>query len=162
MEFRIEKEPVISVTGLSIDATNKDGKNFTDIPAFWEQVMGDGRLALLGTRAAGSRLGVVGVCYEFDMTTGLFKYAIAIETPKDFSGLPDGCITIEVPASTWAKFTARGPLHPNLQDTVKRIFSEWFPSSGREHAGTAEIEYYSDNPDCNSADYWCEYWVPLK
>jgi len=49
------------------------------------------------------------------------------------------------PASTWAKFTSRGPLRPKFQETIKRIWSEWFPNSGREHAGTPEIEYYGTN-----------------
>jgi AraC family transcriptional regulator len=61
-----------------------------------------------------------------------------------------------------AKVTSRGPLRANFQDTIKRIYSEWFPSSGREHAGTAEIEYYPDLPDAEALDYWCEYWVPIR
>lgn len=162
MEFRIEKGEPIKLTGLSIDTSNKDGSNFTDVPGFWDKVMADGRFAALCKKSMGTKLGVVGVCYDFDMKEGLFRYAIAIERPSDRSGLPEGCADIDIPASTWAKFTSRGPLRPNFQETVKRIFSEWFPSSGREHAGTAEIEYYTDHPDPNAADYSCEYWVPLK
>jgi AraC family transcriptional regulator len=96
------------------------------------------------------------------MEDGTFTYSIALETPADRSKLPEGCEDFAVPASTWAKFTSRGPLRPNFQNTIKRIWSEWFPSSGREHAGTAEIEYYGTNCDPDAADYWCEYWVPLK
>ncbi|MDX9784802.1 MAG: GyrI-like domain-containing protein, partial [Spirochaetia bacterium] len=68
---------------------------------------------------------------------------------------------IAVPVSTWAKFTSRGPLSKNFQDVIKRIYSEWFPASGREHSDTPELEYYPDLPDTEAHDYWCEYWVPL-
>lgn len=162
MEYRIEKSKAYELTGLSLKANSQDGSNFKDVPAFWDTVMKDGRFAALCKKAAGSTLGVCGVCHSFDMRSGTFTYTIAIERPKDRTGLPEGCEDIVVPASTWAKFTSRGPLHPNFQDTIKRIFSEWFPASGREHAGTAELEFYPDLPDTGAADYWCEYWAPLK
>jgi AraC family transcriptional regulator len=162
MEFRIEKSPAYRLTGLDLHASNAGGKNLSDVPAFWDRVMADGRFEALCKAAGDSHLNVCGVCRDFDMKAGTFIYSIAIETPADRSLLPSGCVDFVVPASTWAKFTSRGPLRPNLQETMKRIFSEWFPSSGREHAGTAEIEYYPHLPECQAADYWCEYWVPLK
>lgn len=43
----------------------------------------------------------------------------------------------------------------------KQIFSEWFPSSGYKHAGTPELEVYSDeNP--SSPDLYSEIWIPVK
>lgn len=162
MEYRIEKGEAVSLIGYSINVINRDGNNFRIIPAFWDEIMKDGRWNALCTKASGSRLGVVGVCHSADPKTCDFIYSIAIETPAETSGLPDGLEPVEVPASTWAKFTSRGPLAPNFQDTIKRIYSEWFPASGREHAGTAEVEYYGTHPDPSAEDYWCEYWVPLK
>jgi AraC family transcriptional regulator len=162
MEYRIEQEREFRVTGLSLRANSQDGSNLTEIPGFWDTLMADGRCDALCAKGAGSRLGVCGVCHSFDMNTGRFVYAVAIETPESVQGLPRDCEQFLVPASTWAKFTCRGPLHPNLHETIQRIFSEWFPSSGREHAGTAEIEFYPPGLDTNSPDYWCEYWVPLK
>jgi len=162
MEYRIEKKGEYRMTGLSTSQNSLDGSNFINIPEFWDQIMEDGRCDMLWKKASGSKLGVVGVCYDHDMKTGIFSYAIAIETPADRSGLPEGCIDIIVPESTWAIFTSRGSLVENFQNTIKRIYTEWFPASGREHAGTAEIEYYGTGPDPKAQDYWCEYWVPLK
>ena len=163
VEYRIEKGPEYKLTGLSIRTSGSDGTNFKVIPAFWTQTMKDGRFeALCKKAAAGNKLGVCGVCHSCDDKTGDFTYSIAIETPSDRSGLPAGCEDISIPASTWAKFTSRGPLSKNFQDVIKRIYSEWFPASGREHAGTPEIEYYPDLPNMEADDYWCEYWVPLK
>jgi AraC family transcriptional regulator len=95
------------------------------------------------------------------MDAGEFTYSIAINRPADLAGLPEGSEVFTVPASTWAKFTSRGPIRPNLQETCKRIFSEWLPASDWEHAGTPEMEYYPDG-DPHAQDYYCEYWVPLK
>lgn len=162
MEYRIESGAAIKMTGLVMRANGKDGSNYVEIPAFWDAVMQDGRFMQLCKKAEGSKLGVAGVCLDFDERDGLFSYAIAIEAPANRDGLPEGCTDFEVPASTWAKFTSRGPLRPNLQETLKRIWSEWFPTSGREHAGTAEIEYYPPLPDPRASDYWCEYWIPIK
>ena len=162
MEYRIEQTGEIRMTGLSRRFNSLDGSNFKEIPLFWEEVMKTDVCDRLWKASKQESLGVVGVCYDHDMKTGEFSYAIAIETPEDLTLLPEGCVDILVPASTWAKFTSRGPLHPNFQETIKRIYSEWFPASGREHAGTHEIEYYGTHPDSASPDYWAEYWVPLK
>lgn len=95
------------------------------------------------------------------MSSGEFTHSIAIDKPADMDGMPKPCEIFTIPASTWGKFTSRGPMRPNFQDTIKRIFSEWMPASEWEHSGTPEIEYYPDG-DPESQDYWCEYWVPLK
>jgi len=162
MEYRIEKGPEYKLIGISIRTRASDGTSFKVIPAFWTQAMKDGRFQALCGKAAGSSVGVCGVCHSCDDATGDFTYSIAIEAPSDPSGLPAGCEEILVPASTWAKFTSRGPLSKNFQDVIRRIYSEWFPASGREPAGTPEIEFYPDLPDMEADDYWCEYWVPLK
>jgi AraC family transcriptional regulator len=162
MEYRIEKKRAYKLTGLMIRQNCSDGTNWIDIPAFWDTTMANGSCDKLRIKAGRSELGVVGVCYDHEAKSGDFSYAIAIETPEDRTGLPAGCVDIEVPESTWAIFTSRGPLAENFQNVIKRIFSEWFPSSGREHAGTAELEFYNAHPDPKASDYKCEYWVPLK
>jgi AraC family transcriptional regulator len=124
--------------------------------------MANGSFERLRTMAQDSPLGVVGVCYGHDIDSGAFSYAIAIESPAGRSVPQKGMTEITVPESAWAIFTSHGPMVPNYQTMIKRIFSEWFPSSGREHAGTAEIEFYNAHPDPKAADYRCEYWVPLK
>lgn len=161
MEFRIEKKGEYRLTGLGLKVNNLDGTNFKEIPEFWDRVEADGRFKALCAKA-GPNLGIVGVCHGFDMKSGDFVYSIAIETPADRTGLPEECEDFVVPASTWAKFVSRGPLRPNFQNTIKQIYSEWLPTSGRELAGTAEVEYYPDLPDSQESDYWCEYWIPLR
>jgi len=162
MEYRIEEGPAFTLAGISIRVKTKEGSNFIDVAGFWDKVTTDGRWKALCTRADFKRLGVCGVSRDFDMAAGLFTYTIAINTPADMDGLPEGIEHFDVPASTWGKFTCRGPLRPNLQNTIKRVFSEWLPASDWEHAGTAEIEYFSPMGSSDSPDYWSEYWVPLR
>jgi AraC family transcriptional regulator len=160
MEYRIEKGPALELAGVGVEVGTKNGENFSAVPAFWDGVMADGRFKALIAKARPGGIGVCGVCRDFDMPLGTFTYSIAIDAPADMAGMPPGSERFVVPASTWGKFTSRGPLRPNYQEMVKRIFSEWMPASEWEHAGTAEIEFYPEG-DPSSADYWCEYWVPL-
>ena len=44
---------------------------------------------------------------------------------------------------------------------MQRIFSEWFPSSGWEHADRPELEIYSSG-DIRGANYYSEVWIPLQ
>jgi AraC family transcriptional regulator len=162
MEYRIEKGKALRLCGFSLRTSGVNGTSFKEIPEFWNQLMRDGRYAALCTAAAGSSVGMCGVCHSCDDASGEFTYSVAIETAASLDSLPKGCVELFVPASTWAKFTSRGPLSKSFQPLIKRIYAEWLPASGREHAGTPEIEFYPDSPDMEAADYWCEYWIPLK
>lgn len=162
MEYRIETKPAFQLTGVSIRTTTQDGRSFQEIPALWTQSMNDGRFATLRALVpVGSAIGVAGVCAEFDMPSGAFTYLIAIETPADRAALPTGCRDIAVPAGTWGIFEARGPLPSSIQEVTQRIFGEWFPSSGWEHADAPELEIYSSG-DNQAADFYCEVWMPLQ
>jgi len=44
---------------------------------------------------------------------------------------------------------------------MRRIFNEWFPSSGWEHTDTPRLEVYSKG-DIRDADYSMEIWIPLR
>ena len=161
MEYRIEEGPELRLAGIGIKVGTKEGENFTIVPAFWDEIMRDGRFKALAAKADLSRFAISAVCHRFDMATGTFIYSIAIDEPESMEGMPAGSEAFTVPASTWGKFTSRGPIRPNFQDMIKRIFSEWLPASDWEHAGSDEIEYYPEG-DTESPDYWCEYWIPLK
>ena len=161
MEYRIETGPGLELAGISISATSQDGSNFALVPAFWDEIMRDGRFKALLAKMDPKGMALCGVCRDFDMQSGEFTYSVAIDRPASMEGMPALSEIFKVPASTWGKFTSRGPLRPNLQETIKRIFSEWMPASEWEHAGPAEIEFYP-GADSQSQDYWCEYWVPLK
>ena len=88
-----------------------------------------------------------------------FTYMIAVESDR----APESgeFVAKTIPASTWAVFTSVGPMPRAIQEVWERIFHEWFPATGYEHAGTAELEVYPPG-DGGAADYRCEVWIPVK
>lgn len=162
MEYRIESKPTFQLTGLPLRTSTREGQSNRDIPALWERRTQDGTVAALAALVpAGNAIGVVGVCAEFDMKSGEFSYFIAIQTPTDRSALPAGCRDVAVPAATWGIFEVRGPLPESIQGVIQRIFGEWFPSSGWEHADGPELEVYTDG-NTRSPGYYSEVWIPLR
>ncbi|MGG6310848.1 AraC family transcriptional regulator [Paenibacillus macerans] len=67
---------------------------------------------------------------------------------------------LEVPASTWAVFTAVGPFPETLQNVWGRIYAEWFPSASYELAEGPEI-LWNESPDTALPDYKSEIWIPV-
>ncbi len=70
-------------------------------------------------------------------------------------------LNLEIPASKWAIFEVHGAMPDAMPKVWKQIFSEWFPSTGYECAGTPELEVYSDGDPFNE-NYYSEIWIPLK
>ncbi|MCP4627432.1 MAG: hypothetical protein GY850_28550, partial [bacterium] len=86
-------------------------------------------------------------------------YAIAVE--KNEISVPVGFEVIHIPAQTYAVFDAYGPMPPTHWNMIKRIYGEWFPSTGYEHTGTPDIEVYPASD--GEGDNWpCFIWVPVK
>ncbi|MHA7767717.1 AraC family transcriptional regulator [Bacillus atrophaeus] len=53
------------------------------------------------------------------------------------------------------------PLPGAVQQTWDRIFSEWFPSTGYEHAEAPELEVYPASRDIHASDQRTEIWIPV-
>jgi AraC family transcriptional regulator len=163
MNYRIEHHEQITMIGLPLRTNTVDGKNTMDIPAFWRKVKEDGTMdALCRAMPTGSKLGMLGVCADdYDEKTKEFTYLVAIESPANRSKLPQGCREIKAPAGTWAIFESTGPMPTSIQKVWKRIFQEWFPTSGYEHGPGPQLEVYPEG-DSSSPDYYCEVWIPVK
>ena len=65
-----------------------------------------------------------------------------------------------MPAHQWVAFESVGSMPDAIQDVWKRIYTEWFPQSGYEHAEGPELEWYSMG-DMQSDDYLSEVWIPV-
>ena len=162
MDYRIETKPAFNLTGVPIRTKTTEGQCMREIPAFWQRSMQDGTFAKLQALVpSGSAIGVAGVSGEADMKNQEFSYFIAIETPADRAGLPDGARDLTVPAATWGVFESHGPIPEAIQGVMQRIYGEWFPSSGWEHAEAPELEIYSAG-DIRDPNYYSEIWMPLQ
>jgi AraC family transcriptional regulator len=101
---------------------------------------------------------MLGVCVDFEPDKEQLSYMIAIEDKNNSK--ETGFETRKVPAATWAVFTSVGPLPHAIQKVWQRIFQEWFPATGFEHAAAPELEVYLPG-DPSAQDYKCEVWVPI-
>lgn len=150
MEYRIEQKKHFSIVGIKERFSNIDGlgesigKMWTETP---QEVIG--QIAELGNGLVGVYSGM----YE-DNTT---DYYIASITDKD---APDSLCELDIQAHTWVIFEITGPMPTAMAEVWGRIFTEWFPTSGYEHAQAPEVEWYS-NGDLTAPDYKSEIWIPI-
>lgn len=155
MEYKIVKKEEMRFIGIERTFTTIDGSNYVEIPKMWKEVTQKDIFTKL--LKLSDEMCVVGVCHSFNNDTSEFKYMIGIRNiDKQIEGLQE----VLVEPATYAIFKSVGPLPSAFQETIKRVYSEWFPSNNYEHAGKPDLEVYSDG-DSNSADYECEMWIPI-
>ena len=164
MDCRIVQKPAFDVIGRSRIFAEASEKNLAAIPRFWDEFMNsksDARI-LAGLTEDGPSPTVTG-----SQSLGVsmcragaeeFTYAIGMEAkpgtaPEDFE-------IIHIPAARWAIFDSIGPMPGAIQDVTKRIFSDWFPSTGYAHP-EYELEVYLPG-DPSSDDYHCELWIHVN
>lgn len=158
MNYKIVEKESFTVVGKQRKMSSTDGANFKQVPEFWYECMNDGSYEWMCSKAG--KLGVLGISMDLqNFAEGSFTYMIGIEQIKD--ALPKGYTSVNIPASTWAIFEAVGPLPGALHDTVRRIFSEWFPATGYQHDCAPEMDVLPIG-DITSPDYRCEIWIPVK
>lgn len=156
MDYRIEEKRAFTVIGKSIEVSCVDGEQFRQIPKFWDECHANGTVAKLGSM--GPDANVLGVILDMQPNHEAFTYMIASEGSP--SAGAEGFSQRTIPAFTWAVFTSVGPMPGAIQSVIQRIYQEWFPATGYEHAGGPELEVYPPG-NVTAADYTCEYWVPI-
>lgn len=156
MKYRIQEKEAFKVMGVERRISTVDGQNRVKIPQFWNEIWEMPQVEEMTKKV--SELGFLGICADLDEEQSAFTYMIAVEASETV----DQDLTIrEIPAQTWAVFESRGPLPKAIQGVLDRIFSEWFPSTGYEHANAPELEIYPEG-DTGAEDYSCEVWIPIK
>ena len=161
MDYRIVDKPAFKVIGRGIRVSAKDGENNKRIPEFWWECYQNGfsaELEKLADKDAVTGESKLGVCLEQGPAPDEFTYIIGIENTK--GTIPDGFTEKEIPAATWAIFESVGPMPDAIQDLNKRIYSEWFPTTGYERAGEFDMEVYPSG-DTDDGKYRCEVWIPV-
>ena len=156
MKYRIEKMDGFRLAGISREITTNNGENFTLIPKMWDEINSDGTCEKIVNLNGRKEEVMYGVCYDFHFDEERFRYMVAIN-PEDH--IPEDYEVIEVPAFTWVKFECNGVR--GIQETFKRMNTEWFMTSGYEHEEGPEIEMYPSG-DVDAQDYACEVWVPIR
>ncbi len=157
MNYKIVEKSGYKVVGKSMKVTTVNGQNLKQIPEFWKACYQDGTIEKICD--ANPSKSMLGICMnDFDDEMKTFTYVIGVEQ-GDKKG--EDLESFEIPASTWAVFESVGPMPEAIQKVWERIFSEWFPATGYEHAGLPELEVYPSG-DNNNEHYYCEVWIPVK
>lgn len=165
MQYRIVEKPAFEVVGWAHRASTVGGENMNSIPKFWDECHATGRVAQLAKFCG--PLGMLGVCAEMDPKGENFTYLVAVEKAPG-KAYPEGTAALKLPPATYVVFTAVGAMPHAIQNVWKQAYSEWFPSSGYEHAGTPDFEVYPGFPpgdergDPSSPKCVSEVWIPLK
>ncbi len=157
MDYQIQKKKGFKIVGEKRWFSTKDGENFREIPKFWEEVKSNGVFQILEKNVG--ELGFLGVVMNFDEQKEGLEYMIAVEKSENQN--LKGMTVEEIPEGNWAVFESIGPMPDAIQETFQRIYSEWFPSTGYEHAGGPELEVYLPG-DLSAEDYRCQVWIPIK
>ncbi|SEN54764.1 AraC family transcriptional regulator [Lihuaxuella thermophila] len=158
MQYKIVERDSFQVVGIKREFSCVNGENHVNIPKLWNEVNANGTSDLLFQLNNGQIKGVLGVTANYNDEKKVIDYWVATEYDGE---APDGLLTLQIPASKWAVFEVHGPMPHAMTNAWKQIFSEWFPSSGHEHAGTPELEVYPDGDPYHS-DYYSEIWIPVN
>lgn len=105
---------------------------------------------------------IVNVSYESDTNfmkeEGELTHLIGVLTTEE--EISEQLEKLSVDAYTWAVFPNEGPFPFTLQNTMGRIYSEWFLTSGYELANSLSFSFTSI--DGQKKDYaYSEIWIPV-
>ncbi|WP_257350907.1 AraC family transcriptional regulator [Pseudalkalibacillus decolorationis] len=159
MQYKVVEKDGFQIVGIKREFSLCNEENLVGIPKMWSEVTTDGTSDILIKSNNDQLKGLLGVCVDkSDSKSEHMDYWIATAHDGD---TPVGLLKLDIPASKWAIFEVHGPMPDAMPKVWKQIFSEWFPSSGYEFAGTPELEVYTDG-DVSAPDYYSEIWIPVK
>jgi len=156
MEPRIISKDDFYVIGKELKTTTLDGRNFEEIPAFWEKVIAEGSLEKIPNKRNATVS--LGICMDMK-DDGSFLYVIGTEVTTT-ENVPDGMVVKFIPAATYAVFTARGEIPSAIQKMTRYIYKEWLPKSKYRLANAPDFELY-DERSIRGKDSEVEIYIPV-
>lgn len=160
MDYRITEKEAFYIVGLKKRVSLQYHGVNSEIAAMWESLTEEG-IAELKQLSNVDPGGLISATLNFaeDRAEGTeIDHYIGVATDKPHS---EKWEELNVPASSWAVFTARGKFPETLQNTWARIYTEWFPTSGYELSEGPEL-LWNENKDTSLPDFHSEIWIPVK
>lgn len=156
-------KPSIRLAGYSIRTRNVNGENNTDIPAFWQAIMSDGRMETLHGATCFKNHAEYGLCFNHNQESDEFSYMIALEL-ADGAEAGNGFDTYTTAPVEYAVFATSPSAHAdftaNIQGVWRYIWEEWFPTSGYEYDPKGvDFEHYIS--EMNATEMVCEVYIPV-
>lgn len=155
LTYRLVEKPAFNISGIKKRFSYlKDLGN--SIQGMWQELDGElvGKMLAVNTLEPHGLVGAYSEMYE----DGSTDYYIGVCSKEPAL---EPLVQLEVPAQVWAVFEIVGQLPMAMSEVWGRIFSEWFPTTGYEHAIGPEIEWYSQG-DMSQSDYVSEIWIPVN
>ena len=143
MEHTIISKESFRIIGVELKTTTHDGKNFVEIPQFWEKVLEEGQIEKIPDKKFQDT--VLGICMDFEHSSR-FSYIIGSEVTST-ENTPEDMVCRTIPAAQYAVFTARGKLPDSIQDVTRYIYREWLPNSEFQRANSADFEWYDERSE---------------
>ena len=159
MNYRIETLNSFVLFGKGIHL-KPDANLYELLLAFGDEIFQNGthdRINDAAGRPHGSLLH--GAHYGFG-EDGSRNYMYCLEKPE--GDIPEEFTLLEVSGSNWAVFEETGSMPDQIaiQNIWKRVYSEWFPTSGYEQSPGPCLEKYIWL-DSEHIKYRCEVWIPI-
>lgn len=160
MNYRIEQKSAFEMFGVNTEISTVDNQNFVSIPKFWETCRADGtmtRIRKAGNLADSEPLHAA----MYNCTDTSHAYMIGHFIPA--SGTPNDFFTLTVPTAMWAVFPTEELIMEEAAQQAaimwKRIFTEWFATSGYALANAPELELHYSKGD---GKFMTEIWIPIE
>ena len=153
---KIISKKAFPVIGIELKTTTREGKNFIEIPQFWQQVLRERQIENIPNKKQPDT--VLGICMDF-RGDGTFSYIIGSEVTNT-DNVPADMVSKKIPDANYAVFTARGKMPNSIQDMTKYIYQEWLPNSEYQRADSADFELYDERSD-DSKNAEVDIYVPI-
>jgi AraC family transcriptional regulator len=160
MNYRIEKREAFDMFGVDTEVSTVDNQNFVTVPDFWEKCRNNGAIDKI-RKAAGIGENTPLHAAMFNCTDTSHSYLIGYFAPEN-SNLKDFTV-ITIPDSTFAIFPTE---ELNMAETTqqaaflwKRIFTEWFATSGYELA--SDIPEFELHHSKGEGKFVTEIFIPI-
>jgi AraC family transcriptional regulator len=124
------------------------------LPQLWDAFLP--RLGDIPNRIPG---GCYGVMQQTQSRTDELEYW-AVAPVVHLDGLPQGLLSLHVPAARYARFKHQGFV-ANLNMTVNYIYSSWLLQSGLRHTYGCDLEFYGSEYEANSEKSVIYYAIPV-
>lgn len=159
MNYKMEQKEGFTVIGFPAKVTMKDDQALQDIPSFWAKAAQNEWIPKLCAHMDMAMPGVMGFSMPAKEGEGYYEYVIGVVTKEPAPKL-EGAKTYRIGAHKWAIFTCEGPMPDAMQNTQRRIYREWLPSSNYAIADGPDIEQYMQD-DVYSEDSKNYVWLPV-
>jgi AraC family transcriptional regulator len=161
MIYRIVEKEKFKMFGVDFLTTTVENACYKEIPEFCDKIWEDETHYKINKLLGYDRMHMLyGIHYDFK-EDGSRRYMMGFEVPE--KAIPKEFKVLDISACIWAVFEAKAQMSQKLEieKVWRRIYSEWFPSSGFEQAEGPCIEkYFWDDEQYDH--YTCEVWIPVK